>query len=43
MQDQITIVRGLRENTLTEGRFTSLPEKTKSAVEPDFHPALIVS
>lgn len=31
------------ENAPTEGRFHFLHEKRKSAVRPDFHPALIVS
>lgn len=43
MQYQITVVSCLRENIPTEGTFTFLCEKRKSAVGPDFHPALIVS
>lgn len=43
MQYRITVVSCLSENTPTEGTCTFLCEKRKSAVGPDFHPALIVS
>lgn len=43
MQYQIKIVSSFSDNIPTEGRFSFLHENRKSAVGPDFHPALIVN